>query len=106
MRSTGYAAVWQDGGPIMAGRILLDSSALTFEGAGPGREASRRIPYTEIASSHLGRTPADRVGGRLALLIELNDGERIRIATPQFGALHEVEEVLKERAVAGSRARG
>ena len=90
----------------MAGRILLDSSALTFEGAGPGREASRRIAYTEIASSRLGRAPADRVGGRPALVIELHDGETIRIATPEFGALHEVDEILKERAAAGSLARG
>jgi len=106
MRSTGYAAVWQDGGPVMAGRILLGSSALTFEGAGSGRAASRRIAYSEIASSCLGRAAADRVGGRPALVIELRDGEKIRIATPEFGALHEVEEVLKERAAAGSLARG
>ena len=90
----------------MAGRILLGSSALTFEGAGQDGEASRRIAYAEIASSRLGRAPADRVGGRPALVIDLSDGKRIRIATPEFGALHEVEEVLKERAAVGSLARG
>ena len=47
MRSTGYAAVWQDGGPAMAGRVVLDASALAFE----GRQASRRIAFTSIASS-------------------------------------------------------
>jgi hypothetical protein len=104
MRSTGYAAVWQDGGPAMAGRIVLDASALTFE----GRQASRRIAVTSIASSRLGRASADRVGGRPALVIELRDGEIIRVATPELGALHELAEALqfRERAAAGSPARG
>ena len=106
MRSTGYAAVWQDGGPVMAGRILLDSDALTFEGAGSGREASCRIAFTSILSSHLGRSATERVAGRPALVLELEDGELIRIATPELGALHEIEEALRERAAAESRARG
>ncbi len=101
MRSTGYAAVWQDGGPVMAGRILLDTSALRFEGAGRGREASRRIAYAAIAASRLGRAPADRVSGRPALVLELSDGETIRIATPEVGALHELAEAL---GVRGSEA--
>jgi hypothetical protein len=97
MRTTGYAAVWQDGGPVMAGRILLDSGALTFEGAGRGRRASRRIPFAAIASSSLGRSAGDRVGGRPALVLELDDGETIRIAAPEFGALHELAEALRAR---------
>jgi hypothetical protein len=102
MRSTGYAAVWQDGGPTMAGRIQFDSSALNFEGAGPGREASRRIAYSTIASSHLGRAPSERVGGRPALVLELGDGETIRVATPEIGALHELAEALKSKGSEGS----
>ena len=95
MRSTGYAAVWQDGGPAMAGRILVNGSALEFEGADRGRRASRRIPYTTIASSRLGRAPSERIGGRPALVLELTDGEVIRISTPELGALHELEEALR-----------
>ena len=95
MRSTGYAVVWQDGGPPMAGRILVDASALDFDGAGHGRHASRHIPYTSIASSRLGRGAADRVGGRPALVLELDDGEVIRIATPEVGALSELAEAVK-----------
>ena len=104
MRSTGYAAVWQDGGPAMAGRIVLDASALVFE----GRQASRRIPFTSIASSRLGRGTADRVHGRPALVIELSDGETIRVATPELGALVELAEALqlRGRAAAGSPAGG
>jgi hypothetical protein len=90
MRSTGYAAVWQDGGPAMAGRIALDESALTFD----GRQASRRVALTSIASTRMGRGTADRVGGRPAIVIELRDGEIIRVATPELGALHELAEAL------------
>ncbi len=85
----------------MAGRILVDSSALTFDGAGRGRKASRRISFAGIASSRLGRGAHDRIGGRPALVLELNDGETIRIATPELGALHELAEALPERAVSG-----
>jgi len=104
MRSSGYAAVWQDGGPASAGQIMLDASALTFE----GRQTSRRIAFTSIASARLGRGSAERVGGRPALVIELVDGETIRVATPELGALHDLAEALQftERAAAGSPARG
>lgn len=81
----------------MAGRITADASALDFEGAGRGRQASRHIPYTSIASSRLGRGAADRIAGCPALVLELDDGEVIRIATPEFGALHELEEALNAR---------
>ena len=95
MHSTGYAVVWQDGGPPMAGRVLVDASALDFDGAGRGRHASRHIPYTSIASSWLGRGASDRVAGRPALVLELDDGEVIRIATPEVGALSELAEAVK-----------
>jgi hypothetical protein len=95
MRSTGYAAVWRDGGSPMAGRVLAGASALDFAGAGHGRHASRQIPYASIASSRLGRGAEDRVGGRPSLVLELADGEVIRIATPELGALHELEEAVK-----------
>jgi hypothetical protein len=95
MRATVYAAVWQEGGPPMAGRVLVDGSAIDFDGAGRGRHASRHIPYTTIASSRLGRAPTDRVGGRPALVLELADGEVIRIATPEVGALYELAEAIR-----------
>jgi hypothetical protein len=101
MRSTGYAAVWQDGGPVMAGRIQLDSSALIFEGAGRGRQASRRIAFEAITSSRLGRSNGDRLAGRPALVLELTGGETIRVATPELGALHELAEAVKARGSEG-----
>lgn len=102
MRATGYAAVWQDGGPPMAGRIVLEPRTLTFEGAGPGRQAFRRIAYTAIAASHLARGSIDRVGGLPALVLELRDGETIRVATTELGTLHELIEDLKWRGRAAS----
>jgi hypothetical protein len=79
----------------MAGRILVDGSAIDFDGAGRGRHASRHIPYTTIASSRLGRGPTDRVGGRPALVLELADGQVIRIATPEVGALYELADAIR-----------
>jgi hypothetical protein len=95
VRATGYAAVWQDGGQVMAGRVLADGSSLDFDGAVRGCHASRHIPYTTIASSRVGRGPTDRVGGRPALVLELADGEVIRIATPEVGALYELAEAIR-----------
>jgi hypothetical protein len=81
----------------MAGRVELDPGALVFEGAGPGRQASCRIAYERISSLALSRSRRDRIGGRPALVIELGNGERIRLATPELGALHELAEALKTR---------
>jgi len=97
MNATGYAAVWQDGGPALAGRILLDAHALVFEGAASGRQASRRIAYAAIASSRIGRGELDRVGGRPTLVLELRDGETIRVDTTELGAQHELLEALTSR---------
>jgi hypothetical protein len=97
MGSSGYAALWQDGGTPLAGSIHLEPRALVFEGSGPGRQASRRIGYDTIASVTLSRASRDRVGGRPTLVLELTGGGAIRIATPELGALHELEEALAAR---------
>ena len=98
MPSTDYAAVWQeDDGPVIAGRVRLDASGLSFEGAVDGRHVSRRIAYETITSSRLGRETVDRVGGRPALVIELSDDETIRVATLELGALHELRAELTVR---------
>jgi hypothetical protein len=95
MPSTDYAAVWQEGGgPVIAGRLRLDANGLSFEGAVDGRTVSRSIAYETITASRLGRETVDRVGGRPALVIELSDGETIRVATLELGALHELRAEL------------
>ena len=98
MGTTGYAAVWQDGGRAIAGRILVGPRGLNLEGASRGRKASRHIAYAEIAGSSLGRGSAERIGGRPLLVLELRDGETIRIATTEFGTLHELIEAVMARA--------
>ena len=81
----------------MAGKIRLTASALSFEGAVGGRLVSRRIACDAIASSRRGRGTVDRVGGLPALVIELRDGETVRVATRELGTLHELAEALKIR---------
>jgi hypothetical protein len=73
-----------------------------FEGSGPGRQASRRIAYTRIASCDLSRNPTDRVGGRPSIVLTLVDGGKIRLATPELGALHELAEALASKGSEGS----
>jgi len=97
MATSGYAALWEDGGAPLAGRIELGPKALVFEGSGPGRQASRQIPYARIASLALSRSPDDRVGGRTALVLTVTGGEVIRVATPEVGALHELAELLEAK---------
>lgn len=81
----------------MAGLVVVGADALELEGAGGGRQASRQIPYASIASARLARSDADRIGGRPVLVLGLTDGELIRIATPELGALHELEEALRDQ---------
>jgi len=91
----GYAAVWEDGNEVLVGRIVLGPRELVFEGAGAGRTASCRIPYRRIASLFLGRSSSDRVGGRPALVLELGDGDTVRVAAPDLRAMHEHEEAQR-----------
>jgi hypothetical protein len=81
----------------MAGRVVVGADALELEGAGGGIQASRQISYGSITSARLGRSDADRIGGRPVLVLGLTDGGLIRIATPELGALHELEEALRDQ---------
>jgi len=97
MGTRGYAALWDDGGTPLAGRIDLGPKALVFEGSGPGRQASRQVLYERIASLALSRSPDDRIAGRTALVLTVTGGEVIRVATPELGALHELAELIKAK---------
>src|SRR5262249_46478971 len=97
MRSTGYAAVWQDGGPALAGQIVVGAGELDFEGAGRGRQASRHIAPDTNPSSRPRAAPVRPTASRTRPVLELTDGAVIRISTPELGALHELEEAVTSR---------
>ena len=94
MEARGYAALWTAGGEPLAGRITLGRGALRLDGGSHGRDVSRRIGYGRIASLALGRGEEERIGGRPAVVLTLADGETIRVATSELGALHELVELL------------
>ncbi len=96
MRSTTYAALWSDGDTPLAGSLALDGEALQFEGSRPGRHARRRISYEEIVSLRLGRENGERLRGRTALVIELDDGTTVRVVTAEPGTIHEVIDALTD----------
>lgn len=96
MRSTSYAALWSDGDTPLAGSLALDGEALLFEGSRPGRQARRRISCEQIASLRLGRENGERLRGRTALVLELDDGSTIRVATAEPGTIHEVIDALTD----------
>jgi nucleotide-binding universal stress UspA family protein len=106
MATRRYTAVWIEGdeGPL-AGALSLTGTALLLEGSSSGRQSRRQIRYAGIRCLHLGRADGERVGGRIALVVDLGaDGGRLRIAASQPGALSELLEELTERTTEGSNS--
>ncbi len=93
-----YAALWSDDGERpLAGTVALSRTGLRFEGSASGRQALRRISYETIQGLHLGRSGAERLGGRPVLVLHLGDARpHLRIAAPEPGALHELTEAIVE----------
>jgi hypothetical protein len=88
--------VWtEDGITMLPGRLELAGRLLRLVGGSHGAERAREVDLDEIASTHLGRSPAERIGGRLTLVVELRDGHSIRIAGfERPGAMRELADHL------------
>ena len=85
----------EDGGAVRPGRLELDGSVVRLVGGSRDAQQNRELERGDIASVRLGRTSADRVGGRPTLVLELRDGGSIRIAGfARIGALAELAEQL------------
>lgn len=86
-----YAVVWIDPtGPVSVGSLELVPEGLKLEGARP-----RIVPYAEIERLHVGRRVSERIRGRPSLVLDLYDGERLRIGSVGApGTLHELAERL------------
>ena len=92
--------VWtEDGTTLLPGRLELAGTRLHLAGGVRDGERTREIELRNIVSTRLGRTAADRIGGRLTLVIELGDGGAIRIAGfERPGALRELADCLHAAA--------
>ena len=78
------AVVWSESvGPVRAGKLVLETGALRFEGSG-GRSGApfvHRVYYEDIESVCVGRENGDRLAGRPALVLDLAVGGRLRIGS-------------------------
>ena len=89
-----YAVAWSDGGAVEAGR--LDAYADRFELR--GRACEKQIRFADVEHAGIRRGPSERLRGLPVLVLELHDGEVVRVASLQgAGTLHELCEFV-ERA--------
>lgn len=89
--------VWtEDGSAAYAGRLELAGPHLSLIGGSRDAEHVRELELREIAGTRLGRSPQERIGGRLTLVVELLDGGSIRIAGfERPGAMRELADHLQ-----------
>jgi hypothetical protein len=87
---TSYSVIWDDGRPVEAGRLELAPEGIAFHGA--TRELA--VPFEEIEAVRVGRGPAERIGGKPALVL-LRRGSFLRIGSLDgLGALNELAATL------------
>jgi len=76
-----YAVLWRTGrGPAHAGRLALLEDALLLEGTSKGVAGRCELGYDEIVTVDIGRSPAERLGGRPVAVIRSAAGETIEVA--------------------------
>jgi hypothetical protein len=90
--------VWsEDGGPTQPGRLDLTGDRLHFNGGSRSEPYSLDIALSRVESVRMARRPAERLGGRAALVVELRDGRRVSIASiDRVGTLLELAERLQQ----------
>jgi hypothetical protein len=95
-RAVSLPVVWtDDGAALHPGHLELDGRTLRLSGGTRGAERMHEIDVADIVSTRLARTGAERVGGRMTLVLELRRGGPIRIAGfERPGALRELADHL------------
>jgi hypothetical protein len=92
-----YGVVWTSGdSPASAGSLEFGSDRFLLA----GRDRSEDVAYADLKSVRVGRSNGERLDGRPTVLLERNDGERMRIAAVGQSAL--VREIADR--LAGLRA--
>jgi hypothetical protein len=89
--------VWTDNANApLPGRLELAGTHLQLVGGSRNEDRSRELKVADIASTRLGRSADERIGGRRTLVLELRDGGTIRIAGfERPGALRELADRLQ-----------
>jgi hypothetical protein len=91
------AVMWSENdAPAQPGRLDLSTSRLQLAGGSPSGARGLELDLADVARAGIGRKTADRVGGRMTLVLELRDGGRLRIAAvEQLGAMRELAERIQ-----------
>jgi hypothetical protein len=93
-----YGVVWREGDkPLARGKLELLPRAVRLDGMAGSAAVSREMPYDLLAEIHVGRTPAERIDGRTALVLEPRIGPPISIASvAEVGVVAEIALRLSE----------
>jgi hypothetical protein len=95
MRTT-YGVVWLlDGHPLARGKLELLPTAMWLDGLSAGEHVTLEIPYDDLAVVRVGRSSADRLDGHPTLVLGLEDGRSVVIASvARTGVVAELAEHL------------
>lgn len=95
-----YGVVWREGTlPLARGKLELRADALHLDGMAGGQPVSRDLTYDSLVAVRVGRSAAERIGGRLSLVLERCSGLPIAIASiSQLGVIAEIAERLADTA--------
>ena len=101
-----YGVLWSENGePSYAGKLEVGPYRLLLEGSVRGRRGRAELSPAEIKSVRIGRSGADRLGGRAVLVLELTTGEEVRVAPiGVVGMLHELLDVVNGWRQCGHQA--
>jgi hypothetical protein len=101
---TSYGVVWCEGEEALSrGKLELLPRAVRLDGLTGSDHAVREIAYGDLASVHVGRSKAERLNGRPALVLERRSGPSIRVAAAsQSWVVNELVERLVAHGLAES----
>jgi hypothetical protein len=95
-----YGVVWREGDhEVVAGKLELLPQSLRLDGRNGGEE----IPYDRLAGVHVGRSAAERLGGRPSVILERDGRDAVTIAT--VAQSHLVGEIAERLSTLRRRAR-
>lgn len=93
--SVRYAVVFRaSAGPPIPGALMLEDDRVILEGRGPAGHITLTVPYPALTSVRVGRTPAERLNGRVTLILERAGEPTIQVEPLGIGFLQELASLL------------
>ena len=87
-----------DEGPAVAGRLDVRDDGLHLDGGSRDDRRGLDVAFAEIRSLRVGRSERERINGRRAAVLELDDGRRISfVGFDRPGALHDLVHHVERR---------